>query len=73
MSINGLVEEYEKRVEPMPFVMDDTFVNFDDERGQLAIEALNRFAKDRQVIVLTCHKSIMDIFKSTNANIITIE
>ncbi len=69
----GLVEEYEKRVEPMPFVMDDTFVNFDDERGQLAIEALNRFAKDRQVIVLTCHKSIMDIFKSTNATIITIE
>lgn len=69
----GLVEEYEKRVEPMPFVMDDTFVNFDDERGQLAIEALNRFAKDRQVIVLTCHRSIMDIFKSTNATIITIE
>jgi len=69
----GLIKEYEKRAESMPFVMDDTFVNFDDERGQLAIEALDEFAKDRQVIVLTCHKSIMDMFESTNANIIAIE
>ena len=35
---------------------DDVFVNFDDERRNLAIGALEEFAKERQVIVLTCHK-----------------
>lgn len=68
----GLIEEYEKRAEPMPYVMDDTFVNFDDDRRILAIEALDKFAKDRQVIILTCHKSIMDLYDSTNVNKITI-
>lgn len=69
----GLIEEYEKRAEPMPFVMDDTFVNFDDDRRKLAIKALDEFAKDRQVIVLTCHKSIMELYESANANVITVE
>lgn len=68
----GLIEEYEKRAEPMPYVMDDTFVNFDDDRRILAIEALDKFAKNRQVIILTCHKSIMDLYASTNVNKITI-
>jgi len=68
----GLIEEYEKRAEPMPYVMDDTFVNFDDDRKLLAIQALDEFAKDRQVIILTCHKSILDLYGSTDVNKITI-
>ena len=27
----GLIEEYEARSEPLPIIMDDVFVNFDDD------------------------------------------
>jgi len=68
----GLIKEYESRSESMPIIMDDILVNFDDERGPLAIEALNDFAKDRQVIVLTCHKAALDIYKKHGANEISL-
>ena len=29
----GLIEDYETRAEPLPIVMDDVFVNFDDTPG----------------------------------------
>jgi len=51
----GLIEEYERRAESMPVIMDDILVNFDDTRNPLAIETLVEFARKRQVIVLTCH------------------
>ena len=59
----GLIKEYEKRSESMPVIMDDILVNFDDERGPLAIQALEDFAKERQIIVLTCHKNTLAIYK----------
>ena len=52
----GLIQEYETRSEPLPVVMDDVFVNFDDGRRDNAIEILKEFAVDRQVIILSCHK-----------------
>jgi len=67
----GLIEEYEKYSEPMPFIMDDTFVNFDDSRRIRAVETLNSFATDRQVIVLTCHEEIMNLYRGIDANVIT--
>ncbi len=68
----GLIDVYEKRAEPMPFVMDDTFVNFDDQRRDKAINALQEFAKNRQVIVLTCHTHVNDMFKNIGANILSV-
>ena len=68
----GLIDVYEKRAEPMPFVMDDTFVNFDDSRRDKAINALQEFAKNRQVIVLTCHAHVNEMFKSIGANILSV-
>ena len=60
----GLIEEYESRSEPLPIVMDDVLVNFDDPRKAKVIEMLNHFAQSRQVIVLTCHRaSLQDYLK----------
>ncbi len=58
----GLIEQYEQNAEPMPVIMDDILVNFDDERGPLAVRALAQFANDRQVIVLTCHRNLLDLY-----------
>ena len=38
-------------------VMDDPLVNLDPRRQQAAAECINQFARDKQVIVLTCHPS----------------
>jgi uncharacterized protein YhaN len=63
----GLIKVYEAEKEPMPIIMDDILVNFDDDRGPLAIKELAKFARDRQVVVLTCHKNALDLYKSLGA------
>ncbi len=39
----------------VPIVLDDAFVNFDDERMERALNLLKEMARDRQVLVFTCH------------------
>jgi len=68
----GLIDEYESRSEPLPAVLDDVFVNFDDERVETLIEVLNQFGEQRQVIVLTCHQRSLEAFKRIGANQITV-
>ncbi len=38
-----------------PLVLDDALVNFDDERMGYALELLREIAKERQVILFSCH------------------
>ena len=68
----GLIDEYETRSEPLPAVMDDIFVNFDDERDERIINILDQFSKQRQVIVLTCHQRSLEAYKNIGANAITV-
>ncbi len=68
----GLISEYEKRSEPLPLVMDDIFVNFDDDRNKKMLDRLRQFSDKRQVIVLTCHKRTLDFYSSVGANAVTI-
>ncbi len=58
----GLIKEYERRSEPLPILMDDVFVNFDDDRRQQLAKALKKFSKKRQIIVLTCHQNTLDLY-----------
>ncbi|GJL77168.1 MAG: hypothetical protein NPINA01_01570 [Nitrospinaceae bacterium] len=64
----GLIEEYESRSEPLPIIMDDVLVNFDDLRKIRVIEMLNKFAQSRQIIVLTCHKASLEDYLTSGAN-----
>ena len=68
----GLIDEYESRSEPLPAVLDDVFVNFDDERVETLVEVLNQFGQQRQVIVLTCHQRSLEAYKRMGANQITV-
>lgn len=63
----GLIKEYEKRSESMPVIMDDIIVNFDDKRNPPAIKALKEFADGRQVIILTCHRNILEKYLELGA------
>jgi uncharacterized protein YhaN len=47
--------------EPLPLVMDDVLVNFDDERVRATLAALAELSERRQILFLTCHQHIVDI------------
>jgi uncharacterized protein YhaN len=69
----GLIAQYEQNAEPLPVIMDDILVNFDDERGPLAVKALAEFAENRQVVVMTCHKNTLELYLSAGATELSIE
>lgn len=41
--------------DPCPLVLDDALANFDDGRLTLALDLLRELAKERQILLLTCH------------------
>jgi uncharacterized protein YhaN len=55
---------YCRENEPLPLVMDDVLVNFDDERADAALDMLIDLAQDIQVIFLTCHQSTIQRIQS---------
>lgn len=69
----GFIEEYETNAEPLPVVVDDILVNFDPKRAQKTAEIFQEFAKNRQVIIFTCHPSTKDYFRKSQANIIELK
>ena len=51
----GLVERFSETAEPLPIVMDDILVNFDDERALLAARSIADLSTRHQVVYFTCH------------------
>ena len=56
--------DYCDRGEPLPVIMDDVLVNFDDARAAATLTALRDAARHTQVILLTCHRREVDITRS---------
>lgn len=46
--------------EPMPFIVDDILINFDDERSRATLQALAKLSARNQVILFTHHRQIVD-------------
>ena len=59
LAISELVLPKEKKV---PLVLDDALANFDDERCRAALKWLKEAAKERQVILFTCHSREAEYF-----------
>ncbi len=54
--------------EPMPFIVDDILINFDDQRSKATLKALSDLAEKTQVILFTHHRQILDAAQALNAN-----
>lgn len=54
------LERYMEASEPMPFIVDDILVDFDDERSEAALGALAQLAKKTQVILFTHHSRVVE-------------
>ena len=54
------VLHYCREAEPLPIVMDDVLVNFDERRATATLEVLVELARQLQVILLTCHPNTIE-------------
>jgi uncharacterized protein YhaN len=55
------VEDYLGHAEPMPFIADDLFINFDDKRAAAGFRALGELAKKTQVLFFTHHEHLLEV------------
>ncbi len=68
----GFIESYEKEAEPLPIVMDEVLVNFDEKRAQKLSEILSDFGQNRQILIFTCHRHTADLFENKKLNLINL-
>ena len=60
----GGLARYVKANGPMPFIVDDVLVHFDDDRSAAALAALGELAKETQVVFFTHHKHLISLAES---------
>ena len=60
----GLIRELGERTEPLPVVVDEVLVNFDPARALRAAVAFTQLSKTNQVLVFTCHPTVVDLFRN---------
>jgi uncharacterized protein YhaN len=59
------LEEWLKRHEPVPFIVDDILITFDDKRCAAALEVLSELSSRTQVLFFTHHQHIVDMARTT--------
>jgi uncharacterized protein YhaN len=55
------LEEYLANNEPMPFIVDDILIRFDDSRAAAALAALADLSRQTQVIFFTHHRHLVEL------------
>ncbi|PUB84842.1 MAG: chromosome segregation protein SMC [gamma proteobacterium symbiont of Ctena orbiculata] len=63
------LEKYMESAEPMPFIVDDVLVDFDDARSQAALNALAELAEKTQVILFTHHSQVVEQSKQLQGSV----
>ncbi len=67
------LEAYLEANEPMPFIVDDILIKFDDDRARAALEALAELSCKTQVIFFTHHRHLVELAeKSGTRHCITL-
>jgi chromosome segregation ATPase len=59
------LERYAEHGNPMPLVLDDILVHFDDDRARAALELLGELAGRLQILFFTHHARIVDLARET--------
>ena len=63
----GLIQELGQRSERLPVIVDEALVNFDPERGLRVARAFVELSRTNQVLVFTCHPTIVELFQNAAA------
>ena len=57
----GAIEEYLANADALPFIADDLFVHFDDERVAAGLRVLEQLSRTTQVLLFTHHRHLVRI------------
>ena len=66
------IEDYLERAEALPFVADDLFINFDDERAAAGFALLGDLSHSTQVLFFTHHQHLVDLARKTLGNSVSV-
>jgi chromosome segregation protein len=69
------LELHLQQAKALPFIADDLFINFDDERAKAGLHALRELSKKVQVVFLTHHRHLMPLAEEvfgSNLNIVEL-
>ncbi len=61
LRLAGLRHQLDRVAEPLPLILDDLLVNFDDRRSQAALEVLADLGSQTQVLMFTHEQSLADL------------
>lgn len=61
LRLAGIEHQLERCVQPLPVVLDDLLINFDDDRARAAIEVLAELGQRTQVLLFTHHEHVCDM------------
>jgi uncharacterized protein YhaN len=54
------LDHYVESSEPLPFIVDDILIQFDDDRSRATLESLAEFSAKTQVILFTHHERVVE-------------
>ena len=57
------IEEYVQKSQPLPFVADDLFINYDDSRAGAGFKALSDLSQKTQILFFTHHAHLVNVAK----------
>ena len=63
----GLIRDLGQRAERLPVIVDEVMVNFDPQRALRAANAFIELSRSNQVLVFTCHPSVVDRFRTASS------
>jgi uncharacterized protein YhaN len=58
------IEQRLRDNEPVPLILDDILINFDDDRSRAALNVLSDLSKKTQIIFFTHHRHLVEIAAS---------
>ena len=61
------LEQQMQTSEPLPFIVDDILIGFDDHRTRVGLEVLAEVAQQTQVLLFTHHRRVVDLAGDLNA------
>jgi len=60
------LEKHLQENEPLPFIIDDLLINFDDQRAEATLKLLSELASKTQVIFFTHHQHLVELATKTS-------
>jgi uncharacterized protein YhaN len=67
------IEHHLNHREPVPVIIDDVLINFDDDRARATISCLVELAKKTQVIIFTHHRHLVELARRVDPATVVIE